>query len=183
MLQILKLAKTFLSGDIPFELAALTSLQNLDLSSSNFRREIPSFLGKLTALSKYSERRREARGSHYLVRAVSQCIHALLLYLIHLCAEFLSLHENKFSGTIPADLGNLSELVHLSLNGNELVGPLPVELGRLTSLDTLVLEGNGLTGRVHLDVCRLRQQELIVFTTDCSVICPVPNCCTSCEAS
>ena len=99
---------------------------------------------------------------------------------------FLSLHGNTFSGTLPTELANLSNLVHLSLHNNHMFGVIPPEYGQLTLLDTLTLEGNQLTGRAPSDVCLLRRRELIVFSTDCSdgshgVLCPMPNCCTSCQ--
>jgi hypothetical protein len=66
-----------------------------------------------------------------------------------------------------------------------LFGEIPKSLGALTLLDTLTLQNNALTGRAPIEVCGLRQEELIVFTTDCSdgsegVLCPVPSCCTEC---
>ena len=50
------------------------------------------------------------------------------------------------SGSIPAELGSLSNLETLKLNGNDLSGAVPSELGDLTNLITLDLRGNNLTG-------------------------------------
>ena len=96
------------------------------------------------------------------------------------------MNNNQISGSLPTELANLSNLVHLSLHANLLFGEIPEEFGRLTLLDTLTLQGNQLTGRAPNDVCMLRRSELIVFSTDCSdgsqgVMCPVPNCCTACQ--
>ena len=58
----------------------------------------------------------------------------------------MSIRNNKLSGSIPAELGNLSKLEWLYINNNELSGSIPTELGNLTELDTLFLSGNQLTG-------------------------------------
>ena len=51
-------------------------------------------------------------------------------------------------GTIPSELGNLSNLQGLSLWGNQLTGGIPKELGSLANLRSLWLQGNQLTGGI-----------------------------------
>ena len=58
----------------------------------------------------------------------------------------LDLGGKDLDGTIPAELGSLTNLVHLGLSGNQLTGEIPGELGGLTNLQTLWLSGNQLTG-------------------------------------
>ena len=60
----------------------------------------------------------------------------------------LLLHNNQLNGTIPAELGNLTNLASLRLDGNRLTGEIPAELGRLANLTLLYLSGNQLTGCV-----------------------------------
>ena len=60
----------------------------------------------------------------------------------------LDLGQNKLSGEIPPDLGNLAHLRTLGLHHNSLTGPIPPELGRLASLERLQLQENGLTGEI-----------------------------------
>jgi len=55
---------------------------------------------------------------------------------------------NNLRGTIPTELGLLSELRTLYLSRNELVGTIPTELGKLTRLEYLGLQHNKLTGTV-----------------------------------
>ena len=50
------------------------------------------------------------------------------------------------SGTIPAELGSLTNLGYLNLLSNQLSGTIPAELGSLTNLEALYISGNQLTG-------------------------------------
>ena len=49
----------------------------------------------------------------------------------------LSLYDNQLTGSIPAELGNLTNLELLSLFNNQLTGAIPAELGGLTNLEVL----------------------------------------------
>ena len=60
----------------------------------------------------------------------------------------LSLTNNKLTGGIPAGLGNLSKLTKLSLSNNKLSGAIPAELGRLGLLESLDLSMNQLSGSI-----------------------------------
>jgi len=51
----------------------------------------------------------------------------------------LNLPDNNLSGSIPPELGSLSNLESLSLVGNSLSGPIPPELGDLANLRALAL--------------------------------------------
>ena len=58
--------------------------------------------------------------------------------------QVLRLRENNLVGTIPPELGNLSNLTELWLNHNALEGAIPPELGNLASLTGLDLANNNL---------------------------------------
>ena len=60
----------------------------------------------------------------------------------------LNLTGNELSGTIPPELGQLSELQLMQLSDNELSGPIPRELGQLSNLKGLWLGGNELSGEI-----------------------------------
>ena len=60
----------------------------------------------------------------------------------------LDLSANNVRGTLPADLGSLTELNALDLSKNQLRGPIPEELGDLGDLRDLYLNGNQLSGCV-----------------------------------
>ncbi len=60
----------------------------------------------------------------------------------------LSLEENSLSGTLPSELGSLSNLQVLNLDRNSLSGTLPSELGSLSNLQYLWLESNDFRGTI-----------------------------------
>ncbi len=61
---------------------------------------------------------------------------------------YLGLFSNALKGSIPSELGNLTELEMLILYDNYLSGPLPTELGNLASLTHLRLYNNQLSGTI-----------------------------------
>ncbi|KAF3953547.1 hypothetical protein CMV_021023 [Castanea mollissima] len=56
----------------------------------------------------------------------------------------INLASQSLTGTLPSDLGTLTQLTTLSLQGNSLSGPLP-SLANLTSLQELYLDNNNFT--------------------------------------
>ena len=58
----------------------------------------------------------------------------------------LSWRDCYLNGTIPTELGYLSELTRLTLSTNKLTGTIPTELGRLSELTELELSNNALNG-------------------------------------
>ncbi|MCY3737063.1 MAG: hypothetical protein OXG13_11710 [Gemmatimonadaceae bacterium] len=68
----------------------------------------------------------------------------------------LSLSGNDLRGTIPPELGNLSDLESLDLSDNRLRGSIPSELGRLSNLESLDLSNNQLEGVIPAELGRLR---------------------------
>ena len=60
----------------------------------------------------------------------------------------LSLRDNRLNGTIPPEIGSLSNLSVLALGANRLSGEIPSEIGSLTNLKLLGLGGNELSGAI-----------------------------------
>lgn len=57
----------------------------------------------------------------------------------------LNITTNYISGTIPTQIGNLTNLTKLSLSNNNLSGRIPTEIQKLTNLKELALSNNKLT--------------------------------------
>ncbi len=69
--------------------------------------------------------------------------------------EKIYLGSNNLSGTIPAELGNLSSLKELGLNDNRLEGNIPAVLSNLSYLTYLALQSNKLSGSIPLSLIYL----------------------------
>ena len=68
--------------------------------------------------------------------------------------ESLLLRSNQLSG-IPPELGNLSKLTKLDLHNNKPSGSIPKELGKLSKLTYLYLNNNQLTGSIPKELGNL----------------------------
>ena len=73
--------------------------------------------------------------------------------------ESLELPGNRLTGTIPPELGRLTRLRSLRLNHNRLTGPIPEELGEISGLRSLELNENMLTGLIPARLGRLTELE------------------------
>ena len=71
----------------------------------------------------------------------------------------LEIMKNNLSGSIPADLGQLHNLERLRLYRNNLSGSIPAELGQLQNLKELDLDGNQLTGSIPAELDQLHNLE------------------------
>ena len=75
----------------------------------------------------------------------------------------LELDYNYLAGTIPAELGNLSNLQRLSLSSNQLEGEIPTELGRLANLQSLNLGDNQLVGAIPAELGNITNLRELYF--------------------
>lgn len=62
--------------------------------------------------------------------------------------RFLDLHGCNFMGSIPASLGNLSQLTYLDLSENSFTGQIPSSLSHLEELHRLDLSNNNYNGNI-----------------------------------
>ena len=69
---------------------------------------------------------------------------------------FLEVGSNQLSGSIPPELGNLNNLIYLSLTANQFSGNIPPELGNLSSLTQWYMNHNQLTGEIPEELGNLQ---------------------------
>ncbi|KAL5975105.1 hypothetical protein ACLOJK_031781 [Asimina triloba] len=134
----ISLPNTFLNmTSIPPKLASLSSLQLLNLSSSNISGTIPPSIGQLSNL------RLLDLSSNSLSGSIPPQLGALS------SLQFLLLKSNRLSGSIPHQLSDLSALQVLCLQDNLLNGSIPTQFGSFVSLEQLRIGGNpSLTGAI-----------------------------------
>ena len=75
--------------------------------------------------------------------------------------RYLTMDNNQLTGSIPSELGSLANLVELSLNRNNLSGPIPLELGNLANLEWLNLADNNLSGPISPELGNLANLEVL----------------------
>jgi len=71
----------------------------------------------------------------------------------------IDLSNNRFSGSIPRMVGNLTALHVLNLSHNAFTGEIPAELGHLSQVESLDLSWNHLTGEIPQSMASLTALE------------------------
>ena len=75
----------------------------------------------------------------------------------------LSLPDNNLTGTLPPELGDLTQLKRLVLDDNQLTGSIPPALGRLSQLTMLDLSKNSLTGTIPSELGSLSRLDSLLL--------------------
>ena len=118
----------------------------------------------------------------------ANCTFVLHLFFLPLVKDY-----NEFTGTIPSQIGKLTNLKHLLLKKNKLQGQIPAEMAQLTQLQVLLLDDNDLSGTTNA-ICAGQEMThsitgnsgntvnpLLFFSADCKnageIAC---SCCTVC---
>ncbi|MCB0278035.1 MAG: hypothetical protein KDD94_00930, partial [Calditrichaeota bacterium] len=78
----------------------------------------------------------------------------------------LALPANNLDGTLPAEIGDLNELIVLDLRSNQLSGEIPAEIANLTKLITINLSDNNLTGSLPGQIGNLINIENVYLNTN-----------------
>ncbi|KAK7263453.1 hypothetical protein RJT34_31043 [Clitoria ternatea] len=135
-LTTLSLVHCNLVGHLPDFLGTLVSLQNLRLSNNRLTGEIPVSFGQ-SSIQDLWLNNQEGGGMTGPIDVIASMTFLRQVWL----------HGNKFSGTIPQNIGNLTGLKDLNLNSNQLVGIIPNSLANM-DLGALVLNNNMFIGPI-----------------------------------
>lgn len=134
--------KSNLSGTIPPEMGLLYGLQFLVLEENHLEGEILNVLANCSQLSTL-----DLIGNSFaagnLPRELGNTFPKLSVFLIK---------GNKFTGSIPASLGNCSSLQTLVMGWNNLTGTIPREVFRLQNLTHFDVQFNGLSGSIPPEI-------------------------------
>jgi len=90
---------------------------------------------------------------------------------IGLMTNLISLHlyNNELTGNIPAEIGNLTNLESLRLNTNQFYGSIPPEIGNLFNLTTLRLYNNQLSGCYSQNLLTLCTQLEVISSSNAAI--------------
>jgi len=91
----------------------------------------------------------------------------------------LDLGNNQLTGSIPPEIGNLTNLEWLYLSNNQLTEEIPLEIGNLNNLIYLDLFNNQLTGEIPENICDLNinWSSSSYFSISNNQLCPpYPSC-------
>lgn len=86
----------------------------------------------------------------------------------------INLDQNNLVGTIPAELGALTEVDRVILSRNALIGPIPNELGGMTNVRQLNLRANALSGQIPEGLGSLSQRMELLRLDDNALSGSVP---------
>ncbi|GJP50514.1 hypothetical protein CLOM_g9675 [Closterium sp. NIES-68] len=173
----LNLSNQNLKGPLPGqELAKLVALRRLDLGFNNFTGEIPIELADLSSITYLSLESNQIEG------AIPEWIGTEWPTLVHLRLAsnqfagqipngfgqlknlvMLDMASNQLSGSIPTDIQVCSRLEQLSLSGNSLSGPLPTWIGNLKQLRVLEMFSNNLSGTIPAEIAQATSLESIAL--------------------
>ncbi|XP_015877371.3 probable LRR receptor-like serine/threonine-protein kinase At3g47570 [Ziziphus jujuba] len=155
------LGRNYLTGKVPSSIGKLQKLGILGLEENMLSGSIPPSLGNLTQLIEISLAVNYLNGS--LPLSLTNCTNVQTLSLpqnkfsSNIPSQFfdsfdelifLQLHQNSFTGFLPAGVGNLKNLQEFSLHDNNLSGEIPKELGNCPKLEVLLMGGNYFQGHV-----------------------------------
>ncbi|CAB9498606.1 LRR receptor-like serine threonine-protein kinase At4g08850-like [Seminavis robusta] len=151
--------KAGLTGTLPREMMALTSLVELDLSHNLFQGSIPTegglpnlrFLllhdnGKLLGVCMHAFKRRDQN-----VRSRAN---------LSLCTTSRAEMNAALTGSLPESIGNMSALYDIDLSSNQLEGKLP-KLDKLSNLRLFLMDQNIFTGTISPTVRKLEHLEYL----------------------
>ncbi|KAK2968361.1 hypothetical protein RJ640_029415 [Escallonia rubra] len=176
----LTLRNNSFSGDIPKEMAQLRRIKVINLNFNNFSGGLPTGiipnslgdLGLLEILGLGDNNFTSEPSSSELsfITSMTNCKRLTMLdignnlitgtlpvSIGNLSASLYGLYANgcRIRGTIPNEIGNLSNLVTLRLNGNDLSGSIPNTIKGLQQLQRIYVGYNKLRGSIPNDLCQL----------------------------
>ncbi|KAG5615419.1 hypothetical protein H5410_015243 [Solanum commersonii] len=133
----ISLSSKNLSGYIPSEIGALSSLSILSLSYNNFSKPIPIHLFNATSLHSLDLSNNAFTG--FLPQQITSLINL----------KHLDLSANFLNGSLPQQLTHLTLLTGtLNLSYNRFTGQLPASYGKFPVTLSLDLRHNNLTGKI-----------------------------------
>lgn len=177
-LVILDLSSNNLSGVLPSDFRACSSLESFDISHNKFTGELPvDFFAELTGLKRLVLSFNDFTGTLPRTLAPFSKLESLDLGSNNLTGSIpgglcedprnnlkeLYLPNNLLTGSIPPTLSNCSQLVTLDLSFNYLTGTIPSSFGSLSKLKDLILWLNQLRGEIPQELEHIKTLENLIL--------------------
>jgi Leucine-rich repeat (LRR) protein len=148
-----------LSGPLPFWIGELTKLQELVMGANQFTGTIPTGVAGLDRLYDLDVSQNFLTGplpdftrlgalgfANFEGNQLSGSIPASIGVLTNVI--YARFGGNAFTGTLPREIGNLINVEYVDVSANSIEGPIPTELGALKKAYSLSLYGNRFTGTI-----------------------------------
>ncbi|KAM1648700.1 hypothetical protein ACFX2K_010068 [Malus domestica] len=139
-------------------------LQIVDIARNNFNGEIRGRCLRTWKAMMTDESDAKSKTNHlrfqflkfsqvYYQDAITVTNKGLEMELVKILTVFtyIDISCNNFSGSIPAEVGELKSLYGLNLSINSFTGPIPSSLGNLRQLESLDLSNNSLSGQIPVE--------------------------------
>ncbi|XP_071717685.1 receptor-like protein kinase 7 [Rutidosis leptorrhynchoides] len=140
-LKSFELSDNYIVGSIPDGMTKLKNLEELELYDNRISGIFPVGFRNLVMLKKLDVSNNSLEGDLNELRNMT--------YM-----ESLQLFENKFSGEIPAELGEFKFLKEFSIYDNMFTGELPAKIGSWAEFEFIDASQNMLTGSIPPDMCK-----------------------------
>ncbi|XWS10906.1 hypothetical protein CRYUN_Cryun38cG0038500 [Craigia yunnanensis] len=193
-LEILELGGNELSGSIPVSISNASRLTVLGFEMNSFSGYIPNDLGNLRDLQILNLELNNlactpSSSELSFLTSLANCKHLRFLEfdtnplisgklpvsIGNLTVQEFVASGCNIKGSIPGEIGNLSNLINLDLDNNEFIGSIPTTIGRLRNLQSLSLQGNKLEGSLPTELCHLKSLGFLYFTGN-KLAGPIPAC-------
>ncbi|VFQ59735.1 unnamed protein product [Cuscuta campestris] len=156
-LQVLDLSWNQLDGSIPFWIGKMENLFYIDFSNNSLTGEIPRSLTELKSLTSsvsYLFSLNASSGIPLFIKR-NQSGNGLQYNQASSFPQAIYLSNNRISGTIPPDIGQLRQLHVLDLSRNNISGTIPGSISNMLNLEVLDLSNNELYGSIPPSLDRL----------------------------
>ncbi|GFZ21805.1 leucine-rich repeat protein kinase family protein [Actinidia rufa] len=150
-----------LSGSIPRSIANASRLEILALQGNKFSPGVAVAFGNLKNLSRlFLTASGLGTGDVNDLNFISTLVN---------CSKLVGLYidNNGFGGVLPNSIANLStQLKHLVVCQNKITGNIPANIGNLVSLNILNMFANKLTGSIPASIGKLHKLQLLSFSAN-----------------
>ncbi|KAL0398447.1 UNVERIFIED_CONTAM: Receptor kinase-like protein Xa21 [Sesamum radiatum] len=189
----LYLGRNNLTGPIPGSISNASSLISLDLGGNRLTGLVPNSLGELKFLEFFNIAINAFTSESSDMSFVTSLTNCMRLKFMWVADNFLSgylpdsignfsssleqidMSNCRIKGSIPKEIGNISNLAFLYMDNNDFTGFIPTTIKGLKNLQLLSLLGNRLSGPIPDDICHLFSLGELTLSKN-KIYGPVPAC-------